>query len=292
MRALMTAMVSCRLRTSANVRCSWAARCCICRSSARRQRLNARANIQNAPSSSTARPTIITVSNDGLGRISNIAAPVTAVTLRQTTDATSTALYRRKQELVPGEKFRGNSAPQHFRIVLRCAVSPGFFSRHRVQNFALAERKNCRGAPSSSDCHVPFGSVSVKPFESIVLKYSLSVRLVASSWIDSSSNAPEAAEAIARREIHQRVRVDAALVQVRVEALVGVVHVRAREERAVVVRQLRLQQDLRRVRDLLALDLHDARHAGRVDRRVVVVVLRIVPRQRREPRERLSAAAR
>ena len=109
---------------------------------------------------------------------------------------------------------------------------------------------------------MPLGSVSVKPLESMVLKYCLSVTLVASSWIDSCSERAEAAEAIAGREVHERVRVDAALVQIGIEPLVGVVHVRAREERAVVVRQLRLQQDLRRIHDLLALDRDDARNAS------------------------------
>ena len=170
MRALMTAMVSCRLRTSANVRCSWAAEVLhlpLVRTTPAAERQSEdpeRAEQQGGTAD------IITVSIDGFGRISNIAAPVTAVTLRQESDAEMTALHRRKQQTVQCQ-----------------ALAPASGS----QNFALADRKNCRGAPSSSDCHVPFGSVSVKPFESIVLKYSLSVTLVASSWIDSSSNAPK-----------------------------------------------------------------------------------------------------
>ena len=48
----------------------------------------------------------ITVSNDGFGRISNIATPVTAVTLRQTSDAASTA-YPGESKNGAGRESRG-----------------------------------------------------------------------------------------------------------------------------------------------------------------------------------------
>src|SRR5688572_12343353 len=241
MRALITAMVSCRLRTSANVFCSWAARCCICRSSARRQRLNARANTQNAPSNSTARPTIITVSNDGLGRISNIAAPVTAVTLRQTTDATTTACTG-ESKFGAGREIQGKLS------------SAAFLNRAAVCSFPCFFLP----APSSEPC---FGGEEELPRRAQQERLPRAVRvgLDEAVRVDGAEvflvrevgrvqldrqllDRPEAAEAIARREVHQRVRIHAALVQVRVEALVGVVQVRAREERAIVVRQLGLEQ--------------------------------------------------
>jgi hypothetical protein len=60
----------------------------------------------------------------------------------------------------------------------------------QTQNFAFADTKNCLGAPPSSVANLPFGSDSVKPLESMVLKYCLSVMLATSAWITSCSTMP------------------------------------------------------------------------------------------------------
>src|SRR5688572_18098816 len=223
MRALITAMVSCRLRTSANVFCSWAARCCICRSSARRQRLNARANTQNAPSSSTARPTIITVSNDGLGRISNIATPVTAVTLRQTTDATSTACTG-ESKIGAGREKPGKLSTAAFLNRAAVCSFPGFFlpAPRLEPRFGGEEELTGRAQQQRLPRAVRVGldeAVRVDRAE-VFLVCEIGCVQLDGQLLERS----EAAESIARREIHECVRVDAAVVQVRVEALVGVVH--------------------------------------------------------------------